>query len=123
MFYIYRLIFNLTVFQVACAINQNSPGVINDLMANLKISKINSMDEIGFRMPIDVLKKYSEKNKSLSLNKVTSSQYVKTSQLNSQYLTIHLNKSDFINDVLKNDTVNILPNQLQNTKPSIIEFR
>lgn len=92
-------------------------------MANLKISKINSTGEIGFRMPIDVLQKYSEKNKGLSLIKITSSQDIKTLQMNSQYLTMQLNKSDFINDVLKNDIVNILPNQLQSTKPSIIEFR
>lgn len=110
-------------FQVAYAINQNSPSIINDLMANLKISKINSTDEIGFRMPIDVLQKYSEKNKGLSLNNITLSQDIQTSLLNPQYLTIHLNKSDFINDVLKNEIVNIPQNQLQNTKPSIIEFR
>lgn len=92
-------------------------------MGNLKISKIESTDEIGFRMSIDVLKKYSEKNKDLTLNKMTLSQDMKTSLLNSQYLTIHLNKSDFINNVLKNDVVNIPSNQLQSTKPSIIEFR
>lgn len=104
---------------MACAIKNNSPDVVNELMANLKIGIGNSMNDIGFRMPIDILKKYSEKSQVslLNLNMMIS-------ELNPQHILIHLNKSDFINNMLKNDEVNkiSLPH-LKSSKPRIIEFR
>lgn len=104
---------------MACAIKNNSPGVVNELMANLKIGIGNSMNDIGFRMPIDILKKYSNKSQDSLLN-----QNMMISDLNPQHILIHLNKSDFINNMLKNNEVDEIPQpHLKNSKPRIIEFR
>lgn len=120
----YVIIFiNFKNFQVAGAINSNSPNVVSDLIANLKIVRQNSVGDIGFRMPLGILLKYTENNKSSVLSSILESEDI-TSESNSNSLIIRLNKSDFINDVLKNDMINQIPHpQLQNSKPRIIEFR
>lgn len=92
-------------------------------MANLKISRGISVDDIGFCMPLGLLKKHSEKNESSVLDNIKSHD-IQFSKLNPQNLVIHLNKSDFIINMLKNDMVNKIPRpHLNNFKPQIIEFR
>jgi len=94
-------------------------------MANLKIGKENSVHDIGFRVPFNVLQKYSGKNQVSLLNNLKSNQIkVTTSESNPQNVFIHLNKSDFIKNTLKNDVVSkILPSHLHKSKRYIIEFR
>lgn len=93
-------------------------------MANLKIGTGHSVDDIGFRMPLNILQKHSEKCQD-SLNNLISSQVNMTiSKFKPQNICVRLNKSDFINDTLKNNVSNkILQPCLQNYKPRIIEFR
>lgn len=89
-------------------------------MANLKVGMGNSVNDIGFRMPLDILKKYSGKSQNLLINQ----NMIKISKLNPHYVLIHLNKSDFINNILKNDEVNKDSQlNLQSSKPRIVEFR
>lgn len=109
--------------QVACAINKNSPEVVNDLMANLKIGRGNSTDDIGFRMPLGVLQKHSGNTFHSLLNNIISSQDIETSEINPQHVLIHLNKSKFLRDMLKDDDIRIFQPYLQDSKPHIIEFR
>lgn len=93
-------------------------------MANLKIGRGNSVDSIAFRMPLNILKKHSEKKQDSHLNNIISNQDNMTTELNSQNIIIHLNKSIFINDMLKNDLIDDIPRcQFQNPNPSIIEYR
>lgn len=114
----------MLIFQVACAINKYSPNVVNDLMANLKIGRGNSINSFAFRIPLYILKKHSEENQDSLLNNITSNQDMTTTELNSENVMIHLNKSEFINDMLKNDMPDNIPQcQLPNSKPRIIEFR
>lgn len=80
------------------------------------------MGDIGFRLPLGILLKYTENNKSAVLSRILAFQDI-TSESNSNSLIIHLNKSDFINDMLKNDMINQISHQLSNSKPRIIEFR
>jgi len=114
-----------SVFQVACIINKNSSDVINDLMANLKIGRGNSVDDIGFCMPLHVLEKHSGSNQeSLMNNLSTNLDNMSTSKINPQNICIQLNKFDFINSTLKNNVVDkFLRPQIQKSKPRIIEFR
>lgn len=116
---------NSIYFQVACVINKNSPDLVNDLMANLKIGRGNSEDDIGFRITFNVLEKLSGKNQGFISNNLFSCQNnMTTLKLNPQNVFIHLNKSDFINDVLKSDVVDKTPRpHSQIFKPRIIEFR
>jgi hypothetical protein len=109
------------MFQVACAINKNSTDVVNDFIANLKIGKGNSMNDIGLRMPLNILQKHFGTN-SFKDFKIPSHE-ITTSQLNPQHVIIHLNKNDFINDVLKNNIDVTRRHCIQNSKPCIIEFR
>lgn len=109
--------------QVACAINKNSPDVVGDLMANLKIGKGNSADDIGFHMPYGVLQKHSGNTQLSLLNNIITSQDMTISERNPQHVLIHLNKSNFINGMLKDDKIQISQPHLQNSKPHIIEFR
>lgn len=114
----------MLIFQVACAINKYSSNVVDDLMANLKIGKGNSVDSIAFHIPLYILKKHSVENQDPLLNNITSNQDITTTQLNSGNVMIHLNKSDFINNMLKNNMVGNIPQrQVPNSKPRIIEFR
>lgn len=94
-------------------------------MANLKIGKGNSEDDIGFRIPINVLKKHLGKSQGCISNNLFSRQNnMTTFKLNPQNICIHLNRSDFINDVLKSDVVDKTPRpHSQIFKPRIIEFR
>jgi len=94
-------------------------------MANLKIGIGNSIDSIGFRMPINVLQKHSVDNKNLVLSNIMSSKdTVTTIDPSRQNIIINLNKLDFINNMLKNDMINKIPqHSLKNSKPRIIEFR
>lgn len=97
---------------------------MNDLKSNLRIGKGNSMNDIGFRLPFDIIRKHSGKNQNSVLNKILSSQDMNITELNPQYVLIHLDKFDFINNMLKNDMVNKIPQlHLQNCNPQIIEFR
>jgi len=109
------------MFQVACAINKNSADVVNDFIANLKIGKVNSMNDIGFHMPLHILQKHFGTN-PLKDFKIPSHE-ITTSQLNPQHLTIHLNKHDFINNILKNNIDITHQHCMQNSKPCIIDFR
>jgi len=109
------------MFQVACAINNNSADVVNDFIANLKIGKGNSMTDIGLRMPLNILQKHSGTN---SLKDFTIPSYkITTSESNPRHVIIHLNKYDFISDILKNDIDITHQHGMQNSKPHIIEFR
>ncbi|XP_015374575.1 PREDICTED: probable arginine--tRNA ligase, mitochondrial, partial [Diuraphis noxia] len=105
---------------VACAINKNSKDVVNDFIANLKIGKVNSMNDIGFHMPLNILQKYFGTNPLIDF-KIPSHE-ITTSQLNPQHLIIHLNKHEFINDILKNNIDITCQHCIQNSKPSIIDF-
>lgn len=91
-------------------------------MVNLKVGRGNSKDDIGFRMPLNILQNHSGQN--IDLNNKILSQYITISEKNPLNLIINLNKSDFINDMLKTDMVDSIPQiQLKNCKPHIIEFR
>lgn len=116
---------NSIYFQVACIINKNSPDLVNDLMTNLKIGRGNSEDDIGFHITLNVLEKLLGKNQGFISNNLFSCQNNMTPlKLNPQNVFIHLNKSDFINDVLKSDVVDKTPQPHSQTfKPRIIEFR
>lgn len=92
-------------------------------MANLKIGKGNSMDNIGFYIPFNVLQKHSRNTKHSLINNITSSQDIAISEINPQQVLIHLNKTNFINDMLKDDETQISQPSMQNSKPHIIEFR
>jgi hypothetical protein len=117
------LIFIYANLQIACTIHKNSPDVINDLMANLKVGKGNSMDNIGFHIPLSILQKHSSNTKHSLLTNIISSRDMTTSEMNPQIVLIHLNKSNFINDMLKDDEIQIPQPCMQNFKPRIIEFR
>ncbi|XP_026811530.1 probable arginine--tRNA ligase, mitochondrial [Rhopalosiphum maidis] len=116
----YRLCKRYVAEKVACAINKNSTDVVNDFIANLKIGKGNSMNDIGLRMPLNILQKHFGTN-SFKDFKIPSHE-ITTSQLNPQHVIIHLNKNDFINDVLKNNIDVTRRHCIQNSKPCIIEF-
>lgn len=109
------------MFQVACAINKNSADVVNDFIANLKIGKGNSMNDIGLHMPLNILQKHFGTN-SLKDFKIPSHE-ITTSQLNPYHVIIHLNKYDFINNILKNNIGITRQHCVQNSKPCIIDFR
>lgn len=109
------------MFQVACAINKNSADVVNDFIANMKIGKGNSMNDIGLHMPLNILQKHFRTN-SLKDLKITSHE-ITTSQLNPHYVMIHLDKYDFINNILKNNIGITRQHCVPNSKPCIIDFR
>lgn len=94
-------------------------------MANLKLGTRNSVDSIGFRLPIDVPLKHSGQNQDSVLSNIISSHNgVTTTDSTGHNIIINLNKSDFINNMLKNDMIDKIPQPyLQNSKPRIIEFR
>lgn len=117
----YRLCKRYVAEKVACAINKNSADVINDFIANLKIGKGNSMNDIGFHMPLNIIQKHFGAD-SLKDFKIPSHE-ITTSKLNPQHLIIHLNKYDFINDILKNNIDLTRQQCMQNSKPVIIDFR
>lgn len=111
---------------MACIINKNSADVVNDLMANLKIGKGNSVDVIGFCMPLHVLEKHSGKSQELLMNNLFANldNNVTTSKINPQNICIQLNTFDFINGTLKNNEVDkFFQPQLQKSNSPIIEFR
>jgi len=66
----YRLCKRNIAEKVACAINKNSPNVVNDLMTNLKIGTRNSVNSIGFRLPIDVPLKHSGQSRDSVLSNI-----------------------------------------------------
>ena len=109
------------MFQVAYAINKNSADVVNDFIAHLKIGKGNSMNDIGLHMPLNILHKHFGTN-SLKDFKIPSHE-ITTSQFNPRHVIIHLNKYDFINDILKNQIDITHQPCMKNSKPYIIEFR
>lgn len=111
------------MFQVACAINKKSEDVVNDLIANLKIGKGKSINDIGLRMPLNILQKHSGKNQDSLKDFIKSNHEITTSELNPQHVIIHLNKCVFINDILKNDINITRQHHIQNSKTRIIEFR
>lgn len=93
-------------------------------MGNLKLGRGNSINDIGFHMPLNILQKHS--GRSFDLNNIVLNQRmnITTSEKNIPSFIIHLNKSDFINDMLKTDMVDSISQiHLKNCKPHIIEFR
>ncbi|XP_050442821.1 probable arginine--tRNA ligase, mitochondrial [Adelges cooleyi] len=109
--------------KVATAINKKTPDTINNLMINLKIGTGVTEDSIGFRMSLDVLKKQSSENKTSLLTSITSDKSLHDTAINSNTLVIHLNKYEFLQNVLQNDVVKkVDPSELLNKKPYIIEF-
>lgn len=79
------------------------------------------MNDIGLHIPLNILQKYFGTN-SFKDFKIPNHE-ITFSQLNPQYVIIHLNKYDFINSILKNNIDITHQHCMQNSKPYIIDFR